>query len=210
MKTAEESLQSASKEVAEFDENLQVTIAEKTQCSSIYNECFVPLKSGIDDAKQVARLLKEVQPMLKKLFTESSLLIALAPAFKKSAVERGPFDIMAIEGAEKIFTEHLAKVQDHIDNADTTKAEKVGAETALQEEEELASLEAKHVEFFAACNVAAEASGASEGVLATKEQRLAEVQVALTAFTELLDRHTTSEPAADETGMVQDKLEVEC
>lgn len=224
--TAQEGLKSASTEVAEFDENLQVTITERNKCSAIFNDYFVPLKSGIDDSKEVARLWKEVQPMLKKLSIEPSLLIALAPAFKESAAKRGPFDIMAIEGAEKVFTEHVAKLQDQIDNADTTKAEKVSSETASQEvlkaamdkhmasksilkaaEEKLASLEAKHVDLLSACNVAAEASGAAERVLATKAQRLAQVQVAFTAFTELHDRHAGSLPAADETGMVQDELE---
>jgi len=133
---------------------------------------------------------------------------------------------MAIEGAEKLFTEHLKKVQDQIDKADTTKAEKVGTETALQEdlkaakdkhmastgtlksaEEYLASLEAKHLDLLAAANVAGEAFGAAEGILATKQQRLAEVQVGVATFTELLDRHATSQPASDETGIVQDKLE---
>merc|ERR1711959_363332 len=104
----------------------------------------------------------QVQPMLKKLSTESSLLSAITPAFKKPLADRGPFDIMAIEGAEGIFTKHLEGLQEQIDKADETKADKLSTETASQDtlkdakekytasedalkaaEEVLASLEAK-------------------------------------------------------------------
>jgi hypothetical protein len=226
VKAAEKALQIASDEVAEFDGNLQVTITEKDHCSSVYQEGFAPLKSGSGDAKEVARLLKEVQPMLKKLSTESSLLSALAPAFKKPAAERGPFDFMAIEGAEKVFTEHLEKLHEQIDKADVTKADKVSTEKISQEtlkaaeeklaastealktaEQKLASLEEKHVDLLTAMNAAAEESEAAEAVVATKEGRLTEVQSALGAFTELLERQATPEPFTGETTMVEDKLE---
>merc|ERR1739848_4730 len=108
-------------EGAEFDENLQATIAQKDHCNSVYNEYFLALKTGVD-AKEGARLLKEVTPMLKKLSTESSLLTAIAPAFKKSPADRGSFDVMAIEGAEGVFTKHLGELQEQIDKADITKA----------------------------------------------------------------------------------------
>merc|ERR1719265_283457 len=173
-KAAQVASESASKEVAEFDENLQMTMTEKEHCNSIYNEHFTPLKSGVDDAKEMARLLKEVQPVLKRLCTESSLLSALAPALKKSPDARGPFDLMAIEGAEGIFTKYLEELQEKVDKADVTKAEKVSIEASSQEalkaatqnsttsqealkaaEEELACLEAKHANLLAACNTAA-------------------------------------------------------
>jgi len=226
LKAAEDALQNASKEVAEFDENLQATIAQKDQCSSIYNEYFLTLKTGGMDAKEVARLLKEVTPMLKKLSTESSLLTAIAPAFKKSPADRGSFDVMAIEGAEGVFTKHLGELQEQIDKADVNKAEKVSKETASQEalkaatekktasenglkaaEVELASLEAKHVDLLTICNAASEKSEASEAVVATKEGRLAQVKLAFSTFNELVERQSDApEPAADAT--MEDKLEV--
>lgn len=227
VKTAEEALQIASKEVVDFDANLQVTIGEKDRITLIYNEGFVALKSACNDAKDFARLYKEVQPMLKKLCTESSLLSAIAPAFKKSAAERGPFDQMAIEGADKIFTEHLTTLQEQIDQADANKADKVNTEASSQEtlkaamekhvaskdalkaaEENLSSLEAKHLDLLTAMNAAAEVSGVSEAVVATKEARLSEVKSALSSFTELLERQAAPEPA--ETAMVEDKLEAIC
>jgi hypothetical protein len=225
IKAADDALQSASKEVAEFDENLQATIAQKEQCSSIYNDYFLVLKTGGVDAKEVTRLMKEVQPMLKKLSTESSLLSAIAPAFKKSPSERGPFDNMAIEGAEAVFTKHLGELQEQIDRADTTKAEKVSKESASREtleaatqqkaasedalkaaEAELASLEAKHVDLLVTCNSAAEIASKSEAVVATKEGHLSEVKVAISTFTELLERKTTMpESVVDST--MEAKLE---
>jgi len=230
LKAADEASQCASKEVANFDENLKETIAQRDHCSSIYNENFVTLKTGGLEAKDVARLMKEVQPMLKKLSTESSLLSAIAPAFKKSPAERGPFDNMAIEGAEAVFTKHLGELQEQIDKADVIKAEKLSTETTSQDalkaatekatasedmlkaaEEELASLEAKHIDLLAACNAASDASNASEAVVAGKEGRLVEVQLALRTFTDLLERQSiTPEPAADVSSMVEDKLEAVC
>jgi len=230
VKAAEAALECASKEVAEFDENLQATIAQKDKCSSIYNDYFTPLKAGGDfDAKEVARLTKEVLPMLKKLSTESSLLSAIAPAFKKAPADRGPFDTMAIEGAEGIFTKHLGELQEQIDKADVTKSEKISTETASQDtlkaatekrtvsedalkaaEEELASLEANHVDLFSACNAASEASNASEAVVATKEAFHTHVQLAFSTLTELIERQSTApEPAAD-VSMVEEKLEAVC
>jgi len=75
---AEEAWKFATKEVAEFDDELQQTIVKKDQCSSVFNECFIPLKSGEGDSKDVKGLLKRIEPMLKKLSTEASLLSAVA------------------------------------------------------------------------------------------------------------------------------------
>lgn len=230
LKAAQDALKNASKEVAEFDENLQATIAQKDHCNSVYNEYFLTLKTGgVDgtgvDAKEGARLLKEVTPMLKSLSTESSLLTAIAPAFKKAPADRGSFDVMAIEGAEGIFTKHLGELQEQIDKADTTKAEKVSNETASQEgvqaatekktasedalkaaEVELASLEAKHLELLTAANAASEKSAASEEVVASKEERLTQVKLGFSTFTELVERQSNApEPAVDAT--MEDKLE---
>lgn len=228
-KAAEEALQCASKEVAEFDEKLQETIAQKDKCSSIYNESFVVLKNGGSDAKEVTRLLNQVQPMLKKLSTESSLLSAITPAFKKPLADRGPFDIMAIEGAEGIFTKHLEGLQEQIDKADVTKADKLSTETASQDtlkeakekytasedalkaaEEVLASLEAKHLELLVACNAASEASNTAEAVVATKEASHKDVQLAFGAFTELFERQSSTPESAADVNIVEDKLEAVC
>merc|ERR1712166_1546553 len=105
--------------------------------------------------------------MLKKLSTESSLLSAIVPALKKSPSDRGSFDLMAVEGAEGMFTKHLGELQEQIDKADVLKAEKTSAEAAAQEaltaatekrtaseavsktaEGELAALEAKHKDVY--------------------------------------------------------------
>jgi hypothetical protein len=225
LRAAEKALHSASKEVAEFDENLQVTVANKDQHGSVYNDYFIPLKTGGIDAKEVARLLKQVQPMLKKLSTESSLLNAIGPAFQKSAEDRGPFDMMAIDGAEAMFTKHLEELQEQIDKADVTKGEKVSAEGAAQDalkaatekrtaseeslkaaEELLASLKAEHLNHLANMNTTGEAAGASEAVVATKERRLKAVQSALGAFEDLFKRESAPEPEP----AVEEKLEVVC
>lgn len=228
VKGAEEAFKNASKEVAEFDEKMKETIAQKDQCSSVYNESFITLKTGGIDGKEVTRLVKPVQDMLKKLSTEPSLLSAIAPAFKKASADRGQFDTMAIEGAENIFTNHLAELTDQINKADETKAEKTAAEetaqnalTAAKEkclaseaaqktaQDELASLEAKHVELLEALNAADAASSVSESIVSAKEGEYASVQLALSSFTELFERqNTVPEPAADT--IAQEKLDAVC
>merc|ERR1712188_175987 len=75
---------------------------------------------------------KKMEPMLKKLGAESSLLSALAPAIKKLPADRGPFDVMALEGIEAVFTRRLEALQEQIDKADVLKAEKVAAQEAAQ------------------------------------------------------------------------------
>jgi len=225
VKAAEEALQCASKEVAEFDQNLLTTNADKDQCNSVYDDHFTHLKNGGLDGKEVTSRTKEVLAYLKKLSAEPSLLSAISPAFKKSSAERGPFDNMAIEGAENIIKMHLAKLQELIDKADENKVEKVGAETTKQEElkaamekrtssedalkaaeDGLARMEAKHVDLFKDCNTAAEESNASEAVVAAKESSYAAAQFALTQFTELFERKVVvPEPSA-----VEEKLEAVC
>lgn len=216
---AEEALKSASKEVAAFDENLQVTVAEKDHCSAVYNEYFIPLKAGGIDAKEHARLLKEIQPMLKKLCTESSLLNAMAPAFKKRIEGRGPFDVMVIESAEEaMFTKRLGELQSQVDNADECKTEKVRKETAAQDtlktateknvaseealklaEETLASLKSNHEKLLADMNKAGEDSQASEAIVTIKEGRFTAVQSALGAFEDLLARESVKpDPVVEE------------
>jgi len=139
LKTAQETLQAATTAVADFDTNLKETIDQRDQCSSVYDECFALLKS--DSAvhkvhmKPDCSILKRLEAMLKSLGTERSLLSAIVPALKKSPEERGPFDIMAVEGVEALFTKHLATFHEQIDNADALKAEKVAAQLAAQEAE---------------------------------------------------------------------------
>lgn len=154
------------------------------------------------------------------------MLSAVTPAFKKSSTERGPFDAMAIEGAENIITKHVAKLQEQIDKADADKAEKVSAETAKQEElkaamekrsssedalkaaeDELAGMEAKHVDFLKNCNAAAEESNASEAVVAAKESSYTAAQFTLTKFTELIERKSVMPEPIAEPCAVEEKLE---
>merc|ERR1719316_2323518 len=111
VKASEEAVEVTTKEVAEFDANLQATIDEKEHYNSVYNDCFIPAKSNPADKKDISQLSAAV----KKLGTESSLQSALAPALKKSPADRGTFDFMAIDGIEGLFTKHLETLQEQIE-----------------------------------------------------------------------------------------------
>jgi len=208
-----DNLKSAATEVAEFDGQLQMVIDQKDHCGSIYNDCFIPMKSG---TSQAASHIKKIEPMLKKLSTESSLLSAIAPALKKLPDERGAFDIMAVEGTEAIFTKHLGALQDQIDTADGAKAEKVSVEAAAQQarnaaverrteceavlttaESDLKTLEKDHKKLLKAANTTSLNSHDSLATQVTKEEGLAEAKRILSVFKELLERTAPQEPAAD-------------
>lgn len=227
VKVAEEALQSATKEVAEFDDKLMETIVKKGEISTVHDECFIPLKNGACEGKEAQGLVKKVEPLMKKLGIESSLLSALAPAMKKSPSERGTFDVMAVDGTEGVFRKHLGELQEQIDKADVVKAEKVSAQAAAQEaldaavskrtaseavfksaEEELAALEANHKDLYEAASVTSQVAADSDAVLAIKKAGLVQAKEVLGTFTELLERQSTvPEPAAEDISMVEDKVQ---
>jgi len=216
VKAAQDALEVATQEVEDFDANLQKTINQKEQYSSVYNECFVHLKtSESTPQKEAQQLLKKMDPLLKKLGAESSLLSAIAPALKKSPAERGQFDVMAIEGIEAVFTQHLTTLQEQIDKADVSKGEKVAVQGVAQEtldtakakeaeseqalkqaQEARDALEASHQEMYnnMDCNSNMEAI-TEHGVT---EEGLQKVRQALNTFTDLFERKAVS-PTADVT-----------
>jgi len=217
VKVAQDALEVATQEVEDFDANLQKTINQKEQYSSVYNECFVHLKtSESTPQKEAQQLLKKMEPLLKKLGAESSLLSAIGPALKKSPAERGQFDVMAIEGIEAVFTQHLATLQEQIDKADVSKGEKVAVQGVAQEaldtakakqaeseqalkqaEEARDALEASHKEMYnnMDCNSNMEAI-TEHGVT---EEGLQKVTQALNTFTDLFERKAVSPSTADVT-----------
>lgn len=215
LKSAESTLASAKKEVAEFDGELQKVIDQKDHNAAVYNECFLLMKSEDCEAKDAPKHLKRIEPTLRQLDCEKSLLSAIAPALKKAHADRGAFDHMAIEGAEGVFSKTLAELQNKIDKADEVKAEKVKAETIAGEAlaaamekhgtskaalssatEELKSLSAKHKELLAALDKASSVESAAQTQQAQKENSLTHAKDVLAAFNELLER----------TSAIQDKV----
>jgi len=213
-KGAQDALKVATQEVTDFDANLQKTIDQKEHYSSVFNDCFVHLKTSEgSDQKEAQRLLKTMDPVLKKLGAESSLLCAIAPALKKSPAERGQFDIMAIEGIEEVFTKHLATLQEQIDKADVLKGEKIAAQAVAQEaldtakakevdseqglkqaQEAKDSLEATHQEMYRNMDGTSEMEAIAEHGLT--DEGLQKARQALNTFTELFERKA---PTADVT-----------
>jgi hypothetical protein len=219
VKAAQNAVEVATQEVADFDANLQKTIEQKEQYDSVYNECFLHLKTSEGtDQKEAQRLLKRMDPVLKKLGAESSLLCAIAPALKKSPAERGQFDIMAMEGIEAVFTKQLATMQDQITTADVSKNEKIAAQSVAQEaldaattkeaeskktlqqaEEVKSSMEAKHQEMYDKMDCTSNMEAITEH--GTTEEGLEKVKKALSTFNDLfeLKAEVTTEPSTMET-----------
>jgi hypothetical protein len=219
MKSSKHALEVATQEVVDFDANLQKTIEQKEKYDSVYNECFLHLKTSEGtDQKEAQRLLKRMDPVLKKLGAESSLLCAIGPALKKSPAERGQFDIMAMEGIEAVFTKQLATLQDQIQTADVSKGEKVAAQSVAQEaldaasakeaesqkalqqaEETKKSMEAKHQEMYNNMDCTSNMEAITEhGVI---EEGLEKIKQVLSTFNDLFERkaEVAIEPSTMET-----------
>jgi len=213
-KASQEALEAITQEVADFDANLRKAIDDQKLTSSVYNECFLHLKTESVDQKMATQLLKKMEPMLKKLGAESSLLSAMAPAIKKLPADRGPFDVMALEGIEAVFTKRLEALQEQIDKADVLKAEKVAAQEAAQAaldvakgketaseqvlkkaEETTSSLQARHQDMYSRMDCQSEMEAIAEHGIS--EDNLAKAKQALGAFTELYEQKTTVSPTVD-------------
>lgn len=231
VKAAEETLKIASKEVEDFDANLQGIVDEKQSFSSVYNECFLILKSAEAevDKKGATQLLKKLESALKKLKTEDSLLNAISPALKKPSTERGPFDFMAIEGVEALLTKQMETLQEKIDSADVAKSEQVAAQGAAKEsleavkgkkeaseqaskeaKESLSDLEAKHQETYKGCDSFSRSTMEASTEHDKREASLKKAKQVLTTFKELLERKTEAPPSIDKSMEVVDTLEPAC
>jgi hypothetical protein len=168
---AKTGLASAKAEVSVFDENLQKIIADKDNISRVYNQSFLVMKSSEElSASEGKTHLKQIAPVMKKISTESSLQIALAPAMQKKPSERGQFDSMAIDGVEAVFKGKIQTLEGEISSADAAKAEKVAAEAAAKAAHE--ATEAKKQECAAALKASKEAQAEKEKSLEAAEKNL--------------------------------------
>jgi len=218
-KGAASELTAANKEVAEFDEGLKTTVAEKDNIEKIFNEGFLVMKAAesADALKASKSHMSEVSKTVKKIATEASLQIAIVSALKKTTAERGEFDKMAIDGVEASFKSKLEKLGAEIAEAGTTKAAKEGV--AAEKKTAHDATEAKRQECIAALKATEEAKTEKEKALVAAEKTTEAAEKAankavrtqnheqrgldhakgnLATFAFLLERSTPPPPPAEE------------
>jgi len=133
--------------------NAEVAFQEQTV--RIYNENFVALKDNPPEAtKERKKLLKDLEPQLKKMDVDASLLVSTPTALLKNLDDRQEFDKMVISQIQAMFEKLQqnapttlqaahTKIADS-ETAKTTKAaETAAAQAALSAAEEAASAAAQ-------------------------------------------------------------------
>lgn len=181
--------------VVDFDKDLQKVINEKDNITRVYNQSFLITKNFSDegfDPSEVKNYLKEITATLKKISTQSSLQIALAPALQKKPSERGKFDNLAIDGVDEVFKEKIEKLNDEISSADTAKAAKEAQ--AVEAKNTHAATEAKKQECLAALKASEDALGEKKKSLEAAEKN---VDVASKTANKALKVHSQQESELD-------------
>ena len=112
------------KEQANADSKLACAREEKTALESAFEDHFKPMK---EDA--AGPHFKELEPLLKKLVMEESLLIALPSTCAKSKEHRGTFDNVVLEELGKAICAKLSALDEIVEAETPAAAER---ETAVQ------------------------------------------------------------------------------
>lgn len=100
-------LSSLSEEQKAGDDKLQKAQEEKVALEAAFNEHFKALQ---EDAAGAGPHFKELEPFLKKLDMEESLLIALPSTCAKAKEHRGTFDNVVMEELEKSIHLKISKL----------------------------------------------------------------------------------------------------
>lgn len=152
---AQESLEAAEKDAAEalrkstevhdevviFDVDLARKEKDREQMKNLLETNFATLKSGeVKGAVQVKKLMAPITAMMEQLKADEVLMAAIALTFPKKLEARGPFANLAVDELEKIMHKNLEELDEHIANANVTKAEKSAAAAEAKTEAEAAKV----------------------------------------------------------------------
>lgn len=153
---------------------------EKTALESAFEAHFKPIKEGVEGPH-----LKELEPYLKNLDIEASLLIAVPSSCQKPLAERGSFDTVVLDELEKALSSKIAAL-----------GSTISAETPIARERETGMLGAQE-EYNAKKDTQKRAAADletlqkeecdREGVLKTAQKAANETQPEIDAAKELLE-----------------------
>jgi len=123
-KEASKAATAANKEVVNFDAEQGKKAQEKEDAQSVFEDSFLVLKSCDFKGKFPSSKLNTVASLLQSIGTDASMLGALPLALKKKVDERGQFDEMVVEQCETALQNHLAALNDRINNGESMKKSK--------------------------------------------------------------------------------------
>jgi len=142
VKEGKKTLEAATFEVENFDATQLAKAKDRAEYGSALETEFASLKNGtVEDAKEKKSLLSTVNAVLDKLGVDKALISAASPALTKAPSGRGPFDNTVVEQVENALKSKVDSLQEDLNNGETTKASKMAAQAAAQEE--LKAAEAK-------------------------------------------------------------------
>lgn len=217
--TARTNLKAATAEVDNFDSIQAGKEKEKEEYASLYKDVFLVLKVAEGDKKPEKAQLNSLTTKLRKLKVDDSLLSAVAPALSKKPPERGTFDDMVVSQVEDSMKQHVASLEDDLNNGAATKSRKEAEKDAAQDvmekaeakraasvdtlksaESKVTDIEAEEVQAKKSCEKQEEAVSDLDCTRLTEQCALDQCREVMKSFAYLRDRVAadTGEPAEAE------------
>lgn len=158
-----------------------VAQAEKSALEAAFEEHFKPMKEGA-----AGQHFKGLEPHLKSVEIESSLLIAVPSSCAKSKEQRGPFDLVVLEELEKAVITKISALAETVAAETPASAAREAAIEASEKDHEMKKAEQKAVvvEFEAAQKELVDL----EGALSSARKAVLELQPQIDATTELVEK----------------------
>jgi len=163
----------------EGQDKLAEMTKEKTAIESAFAEHFKPIEEGESKAH-----LKKLEPFLKRLEIESTLLTALPSTCGKTKDKRGSFDNLVLVELDKAFNVKIAALGDAIAGDGPQAAERAAAMQAA--EDDFAAKKAAREQAAAEYKAAEKEQCDRESALSTAKQDVEDFQPKVDAATEHL------------------------
>jgi len=163
-----------------LDANLARAQTEKSALESSFEEHFKPMKEGAAGAHY-----KGIEPHLKSIEIESSLLIALPSSCAKGKEHRGSFDLVVLEELEKAIIKKIEVLGQTVASETPASAER---EVAIQaSEKDYDEKKGKQKELAAEFEAAQKELTLREVALSSAKKAVVELQPQVDATTEVMD-----------------------
>jgi len=160
---------------------LAVAQAEKSALASAFEEHFKPMKEGAAGPH-----FKGLEPHLKSIEIESSLLIALPSSCAKSKEHRGSFDLVVLEELEKAVIKKIAALAETVAAETPASAER---EAVIQASEKAHDLKKAQQKLLVADFEAAQKELTDrDATLSAAKKAALELQPQIDATTELMEK----------------------
>jgi len=167
------------------DAKLQTAQVEKVAIESAFENHFTPMKT-----EAAGPHFKELEPFLKKIAMEESLLIALPSTCAKSPEHRGTFDNVVLEELEKAISLKISSLTETVATETPASVERQSAVEAA--EKELEAKKEAQMQSVPAFEAAQKEQTDRQAVLTRAKHAMAEFQPQVDLVTGLLETAKTA------------------